>query len=194
MILGKPHVVRCGYIWSRSFTLERGLTRHARWLIEKIEDVLLRSGDAYIFGSQDIYSFYSSRIDRKPYLILPNYVDIENFFPNGEVAPDHDFLYVGRFIDLKGVTEAADFVRKNNSSNTSTFVGAGPLEDYVLSAGINIVSAIPNNELKHVMNKHRFFLSLSKTEGSPKALLEGIFCGMFPILSDIPAHREIVDK
>ena len=25
---------------------------------KKIEDVLLRSGDAYIFGSQDIYSFY----------------------------------------------------------------------------------------------------------------------------------------
>lgn len=37
-----------------------------------------------------------------------------------------------------------------------------------------------------------YYISASKAEGLPMAVLEAISCGLYPILSDIPAHREII--
>lgn len=39
-----------------------------------------------------------------------------------------------------------------------------------------------------------FFISISKSEGMPLAVLEAISCGVRALLSDIPSHREIVKK
>jgi glycosyltransferase involved in cell wall biosynthesis len=79
-------------------------------------------------------------------------------------------------------------------SHGSTFIGQGPMTDKVQASGIRIIPSIPNDKLRELMSSHRFFLSFSKTEGSPKALLEAVFCGLVPILSDIPIHREIIQK
>lgn len=37
-----------------------------------------------------------------------------------------------------------------------------------------------------------YYISASKAEGLPMAVLEAISCGVYPILSDIPSHREII--
>ena len=36
-------------------------------------------------------------------------------------------------------------------------------------------------------------INFSRSEGSPKALIEGIACGCFPIVSDIKAHIDIIE-
>lgn len=38
-----------------------------------------------------------------------------------------------------------------------------------------------------------FYISYSKSEGMSLAVCEGVACGLTPILSDIPAHRDMVD-
>ena len=41
--------------------------------------------------------------------------------------------------------------------------------------------------------KSKNILNLSRSEGSPKALIEGIACGCFPIVSAIEAHIDLLD-
>ncbi len=194
IVLQKPHVLRCGYIWSRSFSMERKINGLLHWLVEKVEIFILKRADSYIFCSKDIEKFYKPYIGAKPYIVLPNYVDESHFYPDPSVNKVDQFLYLGRFIELKGAGEAANFINQLGLSHRSTFIGQGPMSDKIQSSGIRIIQSIPNDRLRKIMTTHRFFLSLSKTEGSPKALLEAIFCGLIPILSDIPVHREIIEK
>jgi glycosyltransferase involved in cell wall biosynthesis len=194
MLLRKPHVIRCGYIWSRSFTMERGIYGLLKRLIEYFEVFLIRRADAYIFCSSDIESFYGAYIGNKPYIVLPNYVDKTQFFPDLNLPQVKQFFYLGRLIELKGVEEAACFVDRLGEAMNTSFVGQGPLEEKVSAMGISIIPSIPNDQLGVFMNTHKYVVSFSKTEGSPKALLEAVFCGLYPVLSDIPVHREIVDK
>lgn len=194
IFLQKPHVLRCGYIWSRSFSMERKINGLLHWLVEKVEIFILKRADSYIFCSKDIEKFYKPYIGAKPYIVLPNYVDESHFYPDPSVNKVDQFLYLGRFIELKGAGEAANFINQLGLSHRSTFIGQGPMSDKIQSSGIRIIQSIPNDRLRKIMTTHRFFLSLSKTEGSPKALLEAIFCGLIPILSDIPVHREIIEK
>jgi glycosyltransferase involved in cell wall biosynthesis len=43
------------------------------------------------------------------------------------------------------------------------------------------------------MKKASLFISLSKFEGSPNAVMEAMACGCPLVLSDIPGHREILN-
>ncbi len=194
VMLGKPHVLRCGYIWSRSFVIERGITGLLRVLIEKFEIFVLKRADYYIFCSRDIENFYKPYIGAKPYIVLPNYVDKNHFYPEPSIDKVDQFLFLGRFIELKGVREAAYFISQQDIPERSTFIGQGPLQDVVVASGARVIPKLPNDQLRAFMISHKYFISFSKTEGSPKALLEAVFCGLVPILSDIPVHREIVCK
>jgi glycosyltransferase involved in cell wall biosynthesis len=44
------------------------------------------------------------------------------------------------------------------------------------------------------MKKASGFVSLSAYEGCPNTVMEAMACGCSLVLSDIPAHREILDK
>lgn len=192
--LRKPHILRCGYIWSRSFSIERGLGGIFEWMVRKVEIFIFKRADGYIFCSQDIEDFYKPFTGNKPYIVLPNYVDKNYFYPEPLKEKLNEFLYLGRFIELKGAGKASKYVNKLGLSNKSTFIGKGPLHEAIKASGVNIIPCIPNDKLRALMASHKFFISFSKTEGSPKALLEAIFSGLVPILSDIPVHREIIKK
>ena len=45
-----------------------------------------------------------------------------------------------------------------------------------------------------MFKKASVFVSLSASEGHPNAVMEAMHCGCPLVLSDIPAHREILDR
>lgn len=49
------------------------------------------------------------------------------------------------------------------------------------------------SNLWHLMKRADAFVSLSRFEGCPNAVLEAAACGSPLVLSDIPAHRELLD-
>ena len=192
---GRPHIIRCGYIWSRSFIISKRVPKVLHWLIRLCELKILQGADAYIFCSKDTYNFYNSypKIASKPSLLLQNYVDEELFFECPNVHERSGCIYLGRLIELKGVRESVGFFQRHNMIDKSLIIGSGPLQSFAKEQGVEVVPHIKNDYLQQVFCKYKYFVSFSKTEGSPKALLEAIFCGLIPIVSDIPAHREIVD-
>lgn len=188
----KKFILRCGYIWSRSVLHERkNLHPSVRWLVLEIEKVIAKRADALIYGSDDIATHYR-RLTGKPSVVIPNGFDTCKFKPKSEIPKDFDFIYTGRLIPLKGIERILNTV---GVSRTLIVAGSGPLAGMVKArSNVTYLGVVPNHELADVLNRARFFISLSSTEGSPKCLIEAVLCGLYPIVSDIPAHRLLVEE
>lgn len=82
-----------------------------------------------------------------------------------------------------------------------TVVGDGP-DRAAVEAGIRSIPGIgdrvqflgwlSNSRALEVLRGQHILLQLSEFEGQPIAMLEGMGCGVVPVVSDITAHREII--
>jgi L-malate glycosyltransferase len=85
-----------------------------------------------------------------------------------------------------------------------TFVSAGPLLEQVRAEAAKVLAVRPSwrihfvggaadDGLLHALQDADIYVSLSRSDGTSISLLEALACGLFPVLSDIPANREWVD-
>jgi L-malate glycosyltransferase len=83
------------------------------------------------------------------------------------------------------------------------FLSSGPLlqptivlADQTLEPGarqtVAFAGGVSDEELVTSLRSSRFYLSASRSDGASASLLEGMACGLFPIVTDIPANREWV--
>ena len=109
-------------------------------------------------------------------------------------------LYAGRVSSEKNVNNMISGIRKAADQV--------PLRAYICGNGVmqpEVKNLLHLNELSGVISLQGYitdvwswmkgadvFMSLSLIEGQPNAVLEAIACGCPVVLSDIPAHREIV--
>jgi len=139
---------------------------------------------------------------------VPNGVDQEVFFP-AEAAhkrqirsqlglpPEHRlFAVTGYLSPLKDpVCVAEGFLRAAIPDTTMIFIGDGVLRGRLslLCKSGRIVLAGRVTNVQTYLQASDFLVSGSHTEGMPTAVLEAMACGLPCILSDIPAHREMLD-
>lgn len=55
---------------------------------------------------------------------------------------------------------------------------------------VEFLGGVSDTELKKALQYSHIYISLSKSDGASISLMEALSCGLFPILSDIPANRE----
>lgn len=189
-ILRKNFILRCGYIWSRSVSFQHPkLKKFVISLLEVFESLIVRQADGCIYASRDIANHYNS-FREKPYIVIPNGFDTSSFLPKNNIQKDYDFVYTGRLIDLKRIKEMIETLDEKYSL---LVIGDGPLKSLVLNnKNIDYLGSVSNSKLPDLLNRSKFFISLSQTEGSPKCLIEGILCGLYPVVSDIPAHVDLI--
>jgi len=81
------------------------------------------------------------------------------------------------------------------------FAAPGPLLDRVRGIAdqvltperrkwIQFLGGISKNDLAAVLKSSHVYVSVSRSDGTSSSLMEGLACGLFPVLSDIPANRE----
>lgn len=106
---------------------------------------------------------------------------------------------VGRLIDVKDpLTALAAFVEEDDGSGRLVFVGEGPLRGELTArtqdAGsrVELTGLLPREQVYGRLLDADVFLSTSRIEGLPVAVIEAMACRRPVVLSDIPAHREIV--
>jgi glycosyltransferase involved in cell wall biosynthesis len=108
---------------------------------------------------------------------------------------------VGRVIEIKNPLLLLDaFARAAEPNWRLRFIGDGALRSRVLSDAkargigdrVAITGLIPRDAVFETLGAADAFVSVSKGEGLPVAVLEGMACGCPTILSDIPPHREVV--
>lgn len=111
-------------------------------------------------------------------------------------------LVVGRLIDSKNLDTmlpALSAVLGARPDAVAVFLGDGPLlaqlRDGVREAGLaeRVRTVGFTDDVFSWMKRAGVFLSLSRYEGNPNAVLEAAACGVPLVVSDIPAHREFLD-
>lgn len=113
-------------------------------------------------------------------------------------------LYVGRMTgskNLKTFLEALACLRQQQSV-LGILCGEGPqrseLELYKhklgLDAAIHFTGHLPTASVWALMKKASVIVSLSAYEGCPNAVMEAMACSCPLVVSDIPAHRDLLDE
>ena len=113
-------------------------------------------------------------------------------------------LYVGRMVGYKipkAFFEALACVRQKQEV-LGILCGQGPHRSELkvlrhnlgLDADVYFTGYLPTSSVWALMKKASVFVSLSAYEGCPNTVMEAMACGCPLVLSDIPAHREILDK
>jgi glycosyltransferase involved in cell wall biosynthesis len=117
-------------------------------------------------------------------------------------------LYVGRLTsdrtgskNLKAFLEALARI-KQKQEVLGILCGDGPQRSELealrhklgLDASIHFTGRLPAASVWALMKKASVFVSLSAYEGCPNTVMEAMSCGCPLVLSDIPAHRELLDE
>ncbi len=126
-----------------------------------------------------------------------------------DFQPDHkSAVYVGRLTSGRSgeknlkllVTAFAETMKK--AKVVGLLCGDGPqrreLEQFARRQGIadklHFMGHLPRTKVWEVLKSADVFVSLSAYEGCPNAVLEAMACECPLVVSDIPAHREILDE
>jgi glycosyltransferase involved in cell wall biosynthesis len=130
--------------------------------------------------------------------VIPNGVDTNQFKPDLK-AKKNLILFVGRLEPQKNLFTLIDAVKNASvGSKELLFIGSGSLKSELLlfakkiKVNLSIIDSINHSSLPKYYNKALLFVLPSLDEGQPKVLLEAMSCGVPVLVSDIPAHREIV--
>ncbi|WP_443134950.1 glycosyltransferase [Halorhodospira sp. M38] len=134
---------------------------------------------------------------------IRNGVDTNYYRPGEEVRSEQPgFVWVGSLIPRKEPNLMLDafqqaFPREvfGPSSPHLSILGDGPLSHQLASeadhSSVCLTGAV-DNPLPYYQTAS-WFVSTSRSEGLPNAVLEALACGVPALLSDIPAHREIAE-
>lgn len=109
---------------------------------------------------------------------------------------------VGRLIEIKNLlTVLRAFHQYADQDSRLVFIGGGPMRDLLMAKSsesglgkqIELTGLIPREKVYENLTNADLFISASRGEGLPVAVLEAMACRNSVILSDIPPHREIAD-
>lgn len=138
-----------------------------------------------------VNGFDNKRIDR-----VANKTPVGAHF---DVSSKVKIVYVGALTDTKNQIALLKVLNSTNIDAEVLFLGDGvnkqSLIDYSKSISNSIKicfkGCVSRDETIEHMLEADVFISLSKGEGLPIAVLEAMYCGCFLILSTIPPHKEV---
>jgi len=117
-------------------------------------------------------------------------------------------LYVGRLTSDASASKNLTFLLqalahvRNERKFAAVLCGEGPQraeleqlsESLGLACDVHFTGYLPSGSVWSLMKRASVFISLSAYEGCPNSVMEAMVCGCPLVLSDIPAHREILDE
>ncbi|MBK5145712.1 glycosyltransferase family 4 protein [Budviciaceae bacterium BWR-B9] len=102
-------------------------------------------------------------------------------------------VYVGVLNDRKGVRELIDsFIKIERQDVELSIVGSGPLSDSLIYSDRRVIFYGQRNDIADILANSDIFVSNSKFEGLPMAVLEALSVGIPCLLSKIPPHQEVI--
>lgn len=138
--------------------------------------------------------------------VVPNGVDVNRVdavltdYEPPAMGKGRTVISVGRLIPIKDpATLVQSFADAAGEDDGLVVVGEGPLredledlaEERSLGSRLQLTGLVPRDEVYRLNRSSDVFVTTSKGEGLPVALLEAMACGIPVVASDIPPHREI---
>jgi glycosyltransferase involved in cell wall biosynthesis len=105
------------------------------------------------------------------------------------------FVFVGRFSNEKNPMFLIRMFKSNEFKEAQLLMlGDGPLFEEAKSMACSNIKIVGfQKNVRDYLIAADFFVSTSVTEGMPNSVLEAMSIGLPLLLSDIPAHREIIE-
>lgn len=181
------------------------------WKI-RLRDRLSSGTTAIVSNSAGGNEYWKTQLPYSRRYVIPNGLPVHEIdgtvpeLPAGLANPKAPIvLYVGRLIANKNLTfflEAVAHVRQKQEVLV-ILCGEGPQRAEMealrrklgLDEDVYFTGYLPaDSSVWALMKKSSILVSLSAYEGSPNTVMEAMVCGCPLVLSDIPAHREILDE
>jgi glycosyltransferase involved in cell wall biosynthesis len=139
-------------------------------------------------------------------LTVPYGVDLGRFRP-GESRADEKGprLLSNRKLEpvynIEAIIDAFVFLRDEFPRATLLVVGSGSMKESLLARAhaspardaIEFRDDVAHREMPDLLRAHDVYCSMSRSDTTSVSLLEAMACGMFPVVSDIPANREWIE-
>ena len=149
---------------------------------------LTRNTKVLVYGdwpqqSDNIFPFFTASFSEKELI-------------KKDFKPPYKFIFTGNLVEGKGIFEAIDLIENLNTKSVISelnIYGDGILEDslrsYIqkkeLQNFVKLKGRKSLEELKHAYKAAHFVILLSKSEGWPKAIAEGMWYGCIPVATPI---------
>jgi glycosyltransferase involved in cell wall biosynthesis len=163
-------------------------------------------------ASYDSFPAFFKRLAGARLAVVPNGLDIArvdriaaNIGRRSLRSSEFTTIAISRLVDIKNPFSliTAFELSTNHASQTSrlVYIGDGPLRNSLkaksreagLENQIEFTGLIPRERVFEHLLSADLFISTSRGEGLPIAVLEAMACGCPVILSSIPPHREIAE-
>lgn len=193
----KKLVVRCGYEYYRfAVSGRKPLLRRLVWYW--LSRIAYGAADGVILTSQEDREFVQRMFhvqDRK-IRVLRNYIDTDRFRPLQVQKINRGVLFIGRLEEQKNLFSLLEAVRTTEFGLDIIGEGSlrGRIERYVRDHHVaaRLLGLFPNKELPEIINRYPVYVLPSHYEGSPKALLEAMSCGLAVIGTEVVGIREVI--
>jgi len=130
--------------------------------------------------------------------------DIDNFTPNDPLPAPVRIVCTRGFTEIYNnefVVRALAEMPNLDMAHDTIFAAPGPLLDRVRGVAdqvltseqrksVHFLGGVSKHDLAGLLKSSHIYVSVSRSDGTSSSLLEGLACGLFPVLSDIPANRE----
>lgn len=195
----RPLVVRCGFLWADNVArATRNPLRRAvsRWL----ERRAFRAADRIVVASEPHARSIATRygIDAGRITVIPNYVDTSRFRPlPGATRENGRVVFVGRLEPEKNVSALLEAVQPLPGIRL-TIAGDGSLRSRLereardLGVEAEFLGRVEHDDLPALLNRSQVFVLPSRYEGSPKALIEAMACGVPVVGTRVPGIEDVI--
>ena len=183
---------------------------YAAGLRHRLRTALGRLADAVVSNSAGGYDYWRPAREGRPLCVIPNAVPLDEIEASDPARADgfafgpgeKVVLYAGRMDEGKNVENVITALARiaDDVPFAAVVCGDGPrrrrAERLARELGVahRVVFTGYVSNLWDLMKRADALVSLSRFEGCPNVVLEAMACGCPLVVSDIPAHREILDE
>lgn len=192
-LFGGKLLVRCGYVWS-VFVERLGAGHVRQWLSKRLERIVLKSADAIVVSSQEDANeiVRCHLLKAESITTIENYVDLDRFRPSQAATGKRGRLvFVGRLEEQKNPITLLNALVGLEDVHL-TVVGDGSLRSRLehdarrLKLSVDFVGTVAHERLPALLVQNEALVMPSVYEGTPKALLEAMACGVPVIATKSP--------
>jgi len=195
----KPVVVRAGYLWAE-FNRDEGGRGIKAALMDKLQAFSFENANRVLLTTDAMKHQVTQnyRVPPEKITVIPNYVDIQKFKPQSDVAPIKGRVcYVGRLHPRKNLDLLIKAIA-NLPELSLVLIGQGEQQSQLeqlahqCQARVEFMGVTPHDQIPLEINKSEVFILPSSFEGHPKSLIEAMACGAAVIATDVAGNRQVV--
>jgi glycosyltransferase involved in cell wall biosynthesis len=206
-IIGSKSLYVCGggvrELIGGGYTSENRIFGKLGYADKIIENLLVRSAsnaDLVIVRGQNTKNSFRNLGVTSTFYIMSGGIDGKKYHPYG-AKNEYDFIFVGRLSEIKRVDILLRSIKQLKDRKIIlqlVIVGDGPSrsELQILSKELEIDDYVQfvghKDNIEDWLNKSKFFILTSDSEGLSQALIQGMMCGLPAIVTDVGDLNDLV--